>query len=170
MNNIKHALKTELGFTLVELIIGMAIMGIIMSAIVGVLNVTLQSQQYNFDESANIQSERQILSSIGDEIRNATQISSPSAGATVNTITYQKSGDTSNRTIAIGTGSNANTIIFTDTTGTIVKQLGTGLTQSLQFVRDGTITRKFTINLTVRNSTRTNAPSNTTYTIVYTLN
>lgn len=165
-----QAVKKEQGFSLIELLIGVALIGIIMAAVFGVLSASLRSQQYNFDEAGNTQDERIIIMSISNELRNAVQIISPATGSAP-AISYMKSGDLNARTISLGTGTDANTVVFTDPGGAIVQRLGTGRTQLLTFTRDATANpRKITIDLTVRNSSNANSPSNRITTFVYTLN
>jgi len=170
MKYLQFILQNNRGFTLVELLIGMVILVIILGAIVGVLDASLRSQQHNFEQAANTQDERQIISFISTEIRNATSVSSPNVGSDSTSLSYQKTGDTLNRTISIGTGNDSNTIVITDTSGAIVQRMGVGRVHTLEFTRDATITRKITVDLTLRNSSRSNAPTNTVSTIVYTLN
>jgi len=170
MKNHQDIITPQQGFTIIELLIGMAIMTIIMGAMYGVFVSSSKSQQFNFDATANTQDGRQIIMNISNEVKNATQISSPLAGSVTTTMNYQKNNVLSNWTISLGTGIHANTIIITDPAGNITQRMGIGRTQSLQFIRDSVIPRKITVNLTLRNSARTDAPSTTVSTIIYTLN
>lgn len=64
----------EQGFTLVELIVGMAILTLIMSGTYGILATSVKSYQYNFEQGKNIQDSRQIFNEITKGIKNATAI------------------------------------------------------------------------------------------------
>lgn len=170
MKATKKALKNQHGFSLVELMAGVAILGIVMTAIFGVLSAGLRSQQYYSTQAGSIRDERQIIMFISDEIRNATLINIPVAGASSPSISYQKSGDANNRSISVGGPGtpDANTVLFKDPNGNVVQRLGAGNAQTLSFLRDGTVTQKITVTLTMANSSNASAPSITT--IVYTLN
>ncbi len=163
-------LKNEKGMTLIELLIGVTLMVMLIGIISVVMLVSSRSYQYSFEESSNVQSERQIILNISNEVRNAIQISTPTAGNTGNVFTYRKSGDSSDRTIAIGNGSDANTIVFRDPSGAIIKRFGINRVQSLRFTLDGTTNRKVTIDLTMKNTSNGTAPINNASTVVYTLN
>lgn len=170
MNLISKTFKCQKGVSIFELLMGIAILGLVMSGIFTVLSGSLKAQQFNFDAAANTQDQLQILNSIGAELKNATSIDSPVPGTTSSTILYQKSGDINNRAISLGKGSNANTVIFTDDKGKITNNYGINRTQRLEFKRDSSLDQKITITLTMRNSAKVDAPSNTISTIVYTLN
>ena len=75
--------NNEQGFTLVELMVGMAILILIMSGIYGVLSSSIKSYQYNFQQGQNIQDSRQLFNEITKGIKNATKIIS-----TTPTLTY----------------------------------------------------------------------------------
>jgi len=66
--------KNEQGFTIVELLVGMAILVLIMSGIFGILVSSVKSYQYHIDQTQNIQSSRQIFNEITIGIKNATAI------------------------------------------------------------------------------------------------
>jgi len=166
MENNKFIVKKQQGFTLVEVIVGMSIMIIIMSGILGVLVTSYRSQQYNFDETANTQEGRQIIMKISTEIKNATEIISPVTGGTANTITYRKNGDTGNRSIYLETSTN--TVIITDPAENIIQRLAVNRSDSLSFERESP--RKIAVTVTLKNSQRTDAPSNRISTVIYTLN
>lgn len=170
MNLIKVTFKSQKGVSLVELLVGIAILGLVMSGIYTALSGSLKAQQFNFDAAANTQDELQILNSISSELKNAASIDSPVSGATTSAISYKKSGDTNNRTISLGKGDNATTVIFTDPEGKITSKYGIDRTQLLHFTRDSSSNRKITITLTLQNSAKADAPSNSISTIVYTLN
>lgn len=69
--------KNEQGFTLVELIVGMAILSLIMSGVYGVLASSIKSYQYNFEQGQDIQDSRQIFNEITKGIKYATAVTSP---------------------------------------------------------------------------------------------
>ena len=162
-------LKNKRGVTLIELLIGVVLISMVITVISRIAIVSFRSQQRSFEQTVNLQAGRQIMMAISDEIRNAVSISSPDNDS-LNSITYRKNNDTANRKITIGSGTDANTVIFTDPTGTVVKKLGAGRIQTLQFTRLATQNEKVKIDLTIHNTAQTNAPTNTISSAVYTLN
>ena len=169
------------GFNLVELIIGMAILTIIMAALLGVMPASFKSQQYNFEEGANIQDVRAVLNEITEEICNATAITTPTAASpdkAIN-ITYRKVEDAANREITLGEANTADAgyVLFKDTSGTIVKKLGSGRIKDIDFAHDyvsetssTSWKRNVTVQIKVKNSTKNDAPLSDLTTSVVTLN
>ena len=132
MNN----LNSQRGFTLPELLIGMILLIIILSAILGVMPATFKAQMYNFEEGANIQDVRVVLNSVSGEISNAIQITLPGVASSANSITYRHEGDTSNRTIMLGTtGSDKGYVLITAPDGS-VKKIGSGRIKAVNFVHN----------------------------------
>jgi len=82
--------NNEQGFTLVELIIGMAILALIMSGVYGVLASSIKSYQYNFEQGQNIQDSRQLFNEITTGIKNATAITktTPTLNYSINSDVY----------------------------------------------------------------------------------
>lgn len=161
-------LNNDRGFTLIEILIGIVIIVLVVGIISTTSIVSWRSQKYNFEKSANIESERQIITILGHEIRNATQITSPLEGATA-VFTYQREG-APYRTISLGAGDDANTIVFKDAVGTIQKRIGIGRVQSIQFFRVSQLDKGIEIILTMKSLPGAAAPSNSISTIIYSLN
>ncbi len=143
------------GLTLVELIVGMAIMSLIMAGIFGIFSVSIKSYLYSMDESQHVQDSRNVLNQICDELRYATNITSPSftsgTKTTGNRIDFTTSihSGTENRSIYIGTGDDANTVLIDHGDGTI-QRLATKRGDSIKFTRDDTNKRKITVSLTIK--------------------
>ena len=169
---MKKLLRRRDGFTLVELLIGMVVFVLILAGVSTILSQTFLSQQFNFNLAANAQIERDILNNISSEIKNSTTVTTPAGGGTGNALVYTKVGDLANRTITIGTGSDANTIVFKDPAGTTIQRYGKGYVSSITFTRSSIagLEKRIQIDLTLRNSNPTNAPTNTITTYIYTLN
>lgn len=169
-------LNNSRGFALVELIIGITILTIMLTAILGVLSTSIKSQQYNFDEGANIQDIRAILPIVSDELRNATNITSPIVNNHAASIAYRLAHDTSDRTIMIGTEDNEGYVLVTDGTG-MVRRLGSGRVRSIDFfysnVPPGSMPptkQMITIRIQVQNTARAGAPLTDLSTTVVTFN
>jgi prepilin-type N-terminal cleavage/methylation domain-containing protein len=162
--------NNQQGFTIVELLVGMAIFTIIMAAVLSVLSTSIKSQQYNFDQGANIQDARAILNKASEELRNVTFISSPEVNQQANAITYRKSDDTIDCSIALGTGADVGYILFTNTAG-VVQRLGAGRVSSIDLIyEDVSGRKKITLRIQVQNSARTGAPLTDLTTSVVTFN
>lgn len=67
--------KNQQGFTLVELIVGIAILTLIMSGTYVILASSVKSYTYNIEQGKNIQDSRRIFNEITAGIKNATAIS-----------------------------------------------------------------------------------------------
>lgn len=76
------------GVSLIELMVGIAILGIILTGVTGILRSSLNSYSYTSQEVFNNQQERNVLYKIAEEIRNATVITSPNSGE-VSTFSYK---------------------------------------------------------------------------------
>lgn len=116
----------------------------------------------------------EILNNISSEIRNAVKISSLPLGNSDTKIQYKKNGDIADRTIEIGQNSDANTVVFKDTSGVTIQRYGQGRVTDIHFIRDPIIPRAVTIKGTIKNMVIKNTeilpvPSNDFSTIVYTL-
>ncbi len=165
---MKTMLKKQAGFSLVELLIAVAVLGMLMAAAFGLLSTSIQSYQNSADQGANIQLSRNALNEISNEIRNATAVTvvSPSS------ITYTAPVDviplnTPNRSIAL----NANSIIITynNAAGNTVstKTIGQGRINALQIVRNA---RVFTISITLQSNAYAGSIATPVSTVVTMLN
>jgi len=133
-------LKNKQGFTLVELMVGMAIMTLIMAGVFGVLRASINSYQFSQKRVYEAQQSRIAINAVIDDLRNATAITAPVKGGTQNSITYTNSID---YTIKVGTGLNANKLMkgATPVTSNIVK--------TISFARDGTDGRIIKVTITL---------------------
>ena len=180
---MKKILSNKNGFSLVELMVAVAVIGLLMAGIFGVLSTSILSFQNTADQGANVQLARGVLNAISNELRNATAVSMPavpvSAAVTESTLNYVAS-DASNRQITMGTGVDANNVLIKNLdTGTSVSY-GQGRVKagSLQFTRswDASWTteerianrRVFTVALVFKSSS--NATETPISTVITTLN
>lgn len=72
--------KEERGLTLVELIVGMAILAVVFAGIAYAFQGMVRSQTYNYEYGANVQDGGAVMRLISDEIKNAASIVSPMRG------------------------------------------------------------------------------------------
>ncbi len=80
--------RQQTGFTLVELLVGMALTTLLMGALFSFLFVSLKSWQFGSSQSTVQQTARISLDSMVRELRYAKAISVPTTSGTVNTITF----------------------------------------------------------------------------------
>ncbi|MDR7866013.1 MAG: type II secretion system protein [Sporomusaceae bacterium] len=134
--------KNERGFTLVELIIGIAIMGLIMAAVFGVLSSSVATKNYGMSQEASFTQARAVMTAVADELRHAT-ISSPAVGVSANNIQYTyyniDTAVSENRSISFSGGY----VTITRAAGN--QQLGGGLIQTLTFNRESASLVKLTV-------------------------
>lgn len=163
--------KNQAGFSLVELMIAVAVLGLLMAAAFGVLSTSIRSYQNTADQGANVQLSRNAMNEISNEIRNATSVTVVSAES----INYTSPVDvvpvnTPNRSIALN--SNSITITYKNAAGNTVstKNIGQGRINSFQIVRDATQSRIFTISISFQSNAYTGSVSTPLSTVVTTLN
>lgn len=165
---MKTMLKKQAGFSLVELLIAVAVLGMLMAAAFGLLSTSILSFQNTADQGANVQLSRNALNEISNEIRNATAVTvvSPSS------INYTAPVDvlpvnTPNRSIAL----NANSLVITyrDAAGNIVstRSIGQGRISALQIVQNA---RVFTITVTLQSNAFAGSIATPVSTVVTMLN
>lgn len=156
MNNSK-------GFTLVELVIGMAIMCIIAAAAFSILSTGVKAYQYDAAQSHIIGQAGPAMSILADKIRYANSISSLNVGDSTQTLSFV---DSSNNVCKItkGTDADINTIIFTE--GTSTQKMAPGIVKSITFTRDPQSTHLLKIELIVHDYQYANSKDKSlTYTV-----
>ena len=161
--------RNNQGFSLVELLIGMAIMVLILAGVASVLSTGLQGMQFNLSMGAALAPGRNAANVITDRLRyNATTISYPAAGeANKLYLTYSDGTDE----YTISRNSSTNTIVITkngaaDPTN---PTMATGFVTGLSFSRGSDI-REITVEITLKDPSNANAPSKTTRATVLALN
>lgn len=91
---MRNTVIEQKGFTLIELVLGIALMVIISAAVVQTLGASVQSCQYNQKRQYELQQARQALNGVVERLRSATQISQPAdVGSAAEQLTYQVGGD-----------------------------------------------------------------------------
>ena len=172
---IKRFQRQE-GFSLVELLIAVAVLGLLMAGAFGVLFTSIKSFQNTADQGANIQLSRGIVNAISDEIRNATAIQTPAfVSGTAQTsqvleYTYTNNidGSVTSRQITLS----SNNILIKNITAGTTKTLGQGRVKaaSLNFVRDKDDQRIFTVNFTLQSNSYAGSIDTPISTVVTTMN
>jgi prepilin-type N-terminal cleavage/methylation domain-containing protein len=87
-------IRSQKGFSLPELLVGMVIFVIIATAVSGVLFAGIKSFQYNFSQGQDLQKARLAINQIADTVRYASNITTPSIGNTSNQLAFTVAADT----------------------------------------------------------------------------
>lgn len=148
------------GFSLAELLIGMAILALVLAPIAMNFQFTTKVYQYNMSQGRNIMSTRDAVNALSDELRYATAVS-VDAGKTVTlpgaSITYTV--NSASRTISAAAGS--------PTTLTVNgKTLSIGNLQSITFARDASNGKIMRITVVENNAAYSGSPTLTTTTVI----
>ena len=161
--------RNNQGFSLVELLIGMAIMVLILAGVASVLSTGLQGMQFNLSMGTALAPGRNAANVITDRLRyNATTISYPAVGD-ADKLYLQYSDGTS--TYKIIHDSDAKSIVITkdDAPDPTNPTMAAGLVTVLTFSR-GADGREITVGVTLKDPANANAPSKTTKATVLALN
>ncbi len=156
---MKKRLRNNAGFSLAELMVAVAVTGLLMAGVFGILSTSIMSFQNTADQGANMQLARNALTEITNELRNATDI----------TVTA-----TNPANLTYTVNSQPHQILLNAQSISIIKNgvatsIGEGRINSLQIVRDATNTRIFTVSIVVQSSA-TGAVATPVTTVVTTLN
>ena len=161
----KYRPWSEKGFTLVELLIGVAVLSILMAGVFGVLSSSLSSFRYLFTQNRNIEDARQAINALSDELRYAKSITTgPADGATLslgagNSFVYVVSvnGGDVTRTLTRDATSKTVTLQGGTAAGYPVYSFGTGIVTALTVQRTDDTTHqkvKFTISITANDTSQ----------------
>lgn len=149
------------GFSLVELLIGLAMMALIFAGLSGILSTGLKGLQFNLSLGTVLAPGRNAVNVITDRLRyNATSISYPVAGD-ANKLYLTYSDGTDEYTISRDNTSNSIVITKNGAADPINPTLAAGMVTALTFTR-GTDVRDITITVTLKDPTNPNSPSKTT--------
>ena len=149
-------LRNNRGISLVELLVGMAVVGLIMAGMVGILTSGLKSTRHNTSMGRIMAPGRNAVNNIADGIRfTATAITAPAVNATGGQLTY--SDGTS--TYVVQRNSSARSIVVTKN-GVVQtpSPLAVGIVESLTFTR-GSDKRDITIEAIFKDPDNPNGPS-----------
>ncbi len=124
--------NNQRGLTLVELVIGMAVMALVMAAVFGVLSSSVSVQSYGVNQEASFNHVRSVLNAISEELRYST-VTAPAAGVPANEISYTTRDGESRRIYRGTTDAETNLIVITRPAGNLL--LGNGLVQAPTFTR-----------------------------------
>lgn len=177
---MKKRLKNNAGFSLAELMVAVAVTGLLMAGVFGVLSTSILSFQNTADQGANVQISRSVINAITEEIRNATAVSVPEfvkgTASTSLTLEYTfPNADTPHRRIALISN---NVVITNSDDDSVIQSFGQGrvnaispnTTPPLSFVRDKDSQRVFTVNLILLNTSYDKAYETPISTVITTMN
>ncbi|MEG6584230.1 prepilin-type N-terminal cleavage/methylation domain-containing protein [Dendrosporobacter sp. 1207_IL3150] len=139
-------LTNKKGFTLVELIVGMAIMVIILTGVLGIMRSSIQSYDFSKKRVYEAQQSRVAINAIIDDLRNATAITEPTKGNTQDSITYTLNA--ANHTIELGSGQDEGRLMRDATAMT------SNIVTNISFARDAADGRIIAVRATL------NSPDN----------
>lgn len=145
MKKIFLQMKSEAGFTLIEVLLGM----IVLSVMVGTMSLTLsqnyQEKTHTEQLIKNSQQLRSVESSITDELRYATA----GSGFTTNSTSINYS-DLNNQPCEITWNNGTKKVIITNTSTNVIKAtLDTPNIDQLEFQKDTTDTTNRTVIITI---------------------
>jgi prepilin-type N-terminal cleavage/methylation domain-containing protein len=148
------------GFTLIELLVGMLIMVILISVAFQMLIMAYKTYQYNMAVTHNKMIIRNVVNQITDEIRYTDAVTNPA---------FVPGQTTTNSEIEYTNGSvrldrATQTIIMNNTNRT---ELASGMTNDLNFTRDGILANAIIIRITVNDHSYRDSPETTIDTTVY---
>lgn len=156
------------GFSLIELLIGMAIFALIFAAVCTVLPAGIAAFQADSAQSRNMQQAGTIMNIIADKARYAKTISSPALDGTASAaLTFTSAGGSYN--IYLGSGSDANTLLFVENGTTTRYGIGAVRNISFKYYKNAAnnTTRQLDITITLSDrSTTLNPDYSLTTTIV----
>lgn len=164
------------GFSLVELTIVVAIIGLVMAGVFGVLSISIKSFQFTADQGTNIQLLRNTLNDVATELKNATSITAPpyvsgtpQSSASLDYVSPETTSP--NRRIVVGTGAEAGNILIQDRSAAnaVIKSFGQARASSITFERDAGNSRVFKVTI-VFQSSAAGASATTLTTTATTLN
>ena len=154
--------KKNGGFTLVELLVGIAILFFIMAGIAEALSSGYLSSLYNMSNTNSKGKARETVIAIEDNIRySVVSITSPALGASGNELDYADSAGNTYKIYVPSTGSNANTVVILKNGTTVVASKAMGLIKpaDLVFTRDASDKSMLTIGITLNDLTYQGSPT-----------
>ena len=175
---MRKLLQQQLGISLPELLVAVAVIGLIMAGVFGVLSTSVKSFQHTADQGANVQLARNALNEISNELRNATLVSSPvfTSGTDVagSTVEYTfPDVATPNRRITMGTGQDANSIVVVNRAdNSVIRRFGQGRIKAatLEFKRSGADRRVFAVTIIFQSAAYGGNNATPVTTVITTLN
>lgn len=151
-------LNSQLGISLIELILGITIMLIILIPISSSLRAGIQAYQYNLLQSQNTTAARQLLNTIADELRYVQNISIPTGTSVIlpaGQITYYVEGKKRTISTTTGTPSTTNTLVV-NYAGTVHKTIALNNLQSITISNNG---KQLIISAKLNNKSYVNSPT-----------
>ncbi len=123
------------GFSLVEVLIGIALLAVMLAAVAGVLKTGIMSSKFTLSLGNVLAPARHAANRLSDHLRiEPVSVTSPVAGGSVTQMTYTDAPESGN-TYAIYCDSVTRAIVITKN-GSVIETLASGVVQSVTFLRD----------------------------------
>jgi Tfp pilus assembly protein FimT len=127
--------KRQAGVSLVELLIGVALLAVMLVAVAGVLKTGIMSSKFNLSLGNILAPARHAANRLSDHLRiEPVSVTSPVAGGNVTQMTYTDAPENGN-TYAIYCDSATRAIVIMKN-GSVTETLAAGIVQSITFLRD----------------------------------
>lgn len=153
IHRFKQLFQNQSGISLIEFLIGIAIMLIIIAPISNSLAAAINVYQYNMAQNQNLASAGLSVNLIADELRYATAFS---ISADEDTIDYTVQSQ--NRRIYIGSGNDAKTLII-EHEGVIIKKVAAKTVQAIKFQQDADNFKKINITIQLNDHSYAKSPN-----------
>ena len=127
--------ELQAGVSLVEVLIGIALLAVMLAAVAGVLKTGIMSSKFNLALGNILAPARHAANRLSDHLRiEPVSVTSPVAGGSVTQMTYTDAPENGN-TYAIYCDSATRAIVITKN-GSVTETLAAGVVQSITFLRD----------------------------------
>lgn len=153
--------KSNSGFTLPEIMIGMMILLLILGAVTSLLSSGVMSSQYNLSKSNSLSVARSTINQIEDIARYANKIDSPTTASVSGNELQLETSDAKVYHIYIAKDGNAQNAIFIDENGSNIKKIANGMIADggIVFSRDTTDPTMILIELTINDAAFSDSPN-----------
>ena len=152
--------KSNSGFTLPEIMIGMMILLLILGAVTSLLSSGVMSSQYNLSKSNSLSVARSTINQIEDIARYANKIDSPTTASVSGNELQLETSDAKVYHIYIAKDGNAQNAIFIDENGSNIKKIANGMIADggIVFSRDTNDITMIMIELTINDASFSGSP------------